>query len=812
MSWVLVTGGVCSGIGKGCVAAMLARVCARAGVPVAYQKLEPCLQGEIATLPNTHFGEIVCSPGGASFDGDVARAAFYVPGFQPDEDSDLSLGRLLSGVLERSRGTSAPRFQELDALLRARASAAGLTVIEVGGTAGELEHQVICEALRRALGVPALHVHLTALVSSPSGRRTTKPAQLSLEALALPAQLVLVRGATGGEEELAPLRALAGGGVVVQELAEDGDWPERAVVQVLFLPAVAGLLRRRLGIAPCADPLFERAQNSRHGADVTIIHDGAGAEGYASLVHRLRAWSSGRLKLQWQSSGAVPWSARGIVRVGEHLPLLLQHPPHVPTLEIVPRERGLSPRHFEARPDWWGSADAPTGDVARFVREVLEVSPREAGTVELAYAEPGFAARYLAASQEGALRDHAVLDELVARSLPAGERLSRSRILDVGCGSGRWAARLVAAGAREVVGVEPAPPMAAAARALGLERFRLLQVPIEHYVPEGSFDAVLASMSLDHVEYVAPVLRRLAAHLAPRGRLIITTEHPLRTAPRDGLRWVAEAGGERASRVKAYGEEGWRTFHWFDHPAAVHVYHRMAGTWARLLREAGLELVALHEPVSEAPRDAGNPRFWFLVAERPGARRPLVTVDGGAASGKTSLGEVLARRLEWTLVDTGLLQRAWAWWLLAGERSAPVRVWTEQGRMRCSVGTRDVTEELGSEVVAMACSQVSQHDAAREGLDTMLEELTRGQCIVTGRAMGRLYPDALVRIFLTASMEVRAARRGCSPGEIQQRDRRDAERGRLLEPDIDTLLLDTSDSGPEALAEMALYLIKSRLG
>lgn len=810
MRWVLVTGGVCSGIGKGCVAAMVARICARAGQRVVYQKLEPCLQGELEPLPNTLFGEIVRGTSGATFDGDVARASFYVPGFVPEEGADLSLGRLLGEVLVRTRGAPAPRFHDVDAALRARLQGESTTVVEVGGTAGEPEHQLVCEALRRVLGTPALHVHVTTLVASPSGRRTTKPAQLSLGALTLPVDMVLVRSVNAPEEELTPLRLAVGEAVPVRELEEDNDWPERAATRALLAPLVAPLFRRSLGVEPVPDSLFEPPQGDEaRFREVAVIHDEAGPDGYASLAHRLRAWSRGCLRIRWTQQGGQG-SASGVCRIGERSPVRLQLQPSMPALTIVPLEQGTSPRSLEARPDWWGTAETPVGPVASFVQAIVTAGPRQAGD-GLAYADPEFAAIYLAASQQEALRDHSMLDSLVGRALPAGERLQKARVLDVGCGAGRWAARLIAAGAREVVGVEPAPPMAAAAAALGLERFQLHHCAIEHYVPQGRFDAMLASMSLDHVEDLSGVLKRLAAHLKPHGRLIVSTEHPLRTAPRAGPRWTQEEGG-RSGRLRDYGHEGWRTFYWFDHPTPVRVYHRTLATWVEQLRDAGLELLALHEPVSPASQDAGNPRFWLLVARKPGARRLLVTVDGSAATGKTTFAQALASRLEWKMVDSGQFQRAFAWRWLARKREAPVRVHFEAGSARYQVGDRDVTDELGREAIASACGEVARAPREAEEMATMLEELTRERCVLTGRAMGRLHADALARFFLTAPLEVRAARRRCEPALLMERDRQDAERGRLLPPDIDAVSLDTGTQEPQVLVSRAVDIVRGRLG
>jgi len=124
----------------------------------------------------------------------------------------------------------------------------------------------------------------------------------------------------------------------------------------------------------------------------------------------------------------------------------------------------------------------------------------------------------------------------------------------------------------------------------------------------------------------------------------------------------------------------------------------------------------------------------------------------------------------------------------------------------------DVTEQLGDEAVAEACAEVARDAAAGAALAARLEEMTGERCIVAGRAVGRLHPDALARFYLAAPVAVRAARRGCRPAELEERDRRDVEHGRLLPPDIDALLLETASRGPDDLADRALALIRQRLG
>lgn len=602
--YVLVTGGAHADIGKGTVGAMLGRGIARGGRPVDYVKIDPCLQGDLGDLPNTAFGEIVVTPDGHAIDGDVARAAFLVPGFVPGPDSQCSLGRTLAAGLAslHAAGATAPRLAEvLDRLCPADGDR--LPIIEIGGTAGEPEHRLVVDALLRRYGAPALHVHVTAELVAAGHRRTTKPAQLSLAALPLPPEIVLVRGTSAPPPAL---KAMLPDRAALVPLADDPASPEWSAYRALCAAPVAALLRQRLGAAPAAETPPAAAD-----LEVAVVDDGGGPEAYASLVRRLRGWSGGRIAVRFGPPGP---DTAAVVRIGETSPSTVDAA-DFEVLEVVPGERARDPA---ARPDWRGTLDAPSGPVADFVARVLRGRSRPAAQSThrpMAYAIPDFARRYLRASDAGRLRDHAILDALVWRALPAPGALKGARILDLGCGAGRWSARLVEAGAH-VVGVEPSAPMADAAAARGLPRFELVRCEAERYRPDGLFDAVLAMMSLDHVADLPGVLRTLSPHLAPGARVVAATEHPLRTAPRHGPRWIEEPDG-RAARVRDYGRPGWRALRWFDRPEPVWVRHRTIEEWVAAFVGAGLELVAVREPVSDDPRDGGNPRFWLLVAQKP---------------------------------------------------------------------------------------------------------------------------------------------------------------------------------------------------
>ncbi len=148
----------------------------------------------------------------------------------------------------------------------------------------------------------------------------------------------------------------------------------------------------------------------------------------------------------------------------------------------------------------------------------------------------------------------------------------------------------------------------------------------------------------------------------------------------------------------------------------------------------------------------------------------IVTIDGPAGAGKSTIARQLADRLGIEYLDTGAMYRAVTWAALQqgidpADESALVQLIShlrydvDQDRIR--VDGVDVTQEIRDPAVARAVSQVAAHPAVREHLVRWQRELARGRSIVTeGRDQGTVvFPDADVKIFLTASAEERARRR-----------------------------------------------------
>ena len=186
-----------------------------------------------------------------------------------------------------------------------------------------------------------------------------------------------------------------------------------------------------------------------------------------------------------------------------------------------------------------------------------------------------------------------------------------------------------------------------------------------------------------------------------------------------------------------------------------------------------------------------------------------VAIDGPAAAGKGTIARALAARFGLGHLDTGLLYRAVGAKVLAG--ADPV----EAAR---SLTPDDLTGDLRTNEVAEAASRVAVIPEVREALRRFQRDFAQreGGAVLDGRDIGTVIcPDADVKLFVTASPEVRAHRRwqelgGTRPleqvlAEVRARDARDA--GRTLspmKPAPDALILDTSEMTIEQAVKAAI--------
>lgn len=225
------------------------------------------------------------------------------------------------------------------------------------------------------------------------------------------------------------------------------------------------------------------------------------------------------------------------------------------------------------------------------------------------------------------------------------------------------------------------------------------------------------------------------------------------------------------------------------------------------------------------------------------AAPPVIAIDGPTASGKGTVAQRVARALGWHYLDSGSLYRLTALGALRGmagpealagaSGAGPVPGGAEPAiaafaaRLpaifegdRIFLDDADVTEPIREEEVGNAASRIAAMPAVRAALVERQRAFRRTPGLVAdGRDMGTvIFPDAALKIFLTATPEARAKRRykqliekGFSANlssllrDLEERDRRDASRAVApLAPAEDAQVVDSTELGIEETAERVL--------
>lgn len=204
----------------------------------------------------------------------------------------------------------------------------------------------------------------------------------------------------------------------------------------------------------------------------------------------------------------------------------------------------------------------------------------------------------------------------------------------------------------------------------------------------------------------------------------------------------------------------------------------------------------------------------------------VITIDGPAASGKSSVAREVARRLGVPFVSSGLLYRGVAWMVLnAGLANADeeaVMACLDQHSVELVPGLQgnllilDGVEryrELHTEEIDRSVSRVAGMDGVREWVKERIRAM-KGSFVVEGRDMGSIvFPDAPHKFYLDAPVEIRAARRLSERDvglaeltrQLAERDERDA---RQLAPAPDALRIDTGVLDVDGVANVIVRRIQ----
>jgi len=213
---------------------------------------------------------------------------------------------------------------------------------------------------------------------------------------------------------------------------------------------------------------------------------------------------------------------------------------------------------------------------------------------------------------------------------------------------------------------------------------------------------------------------------------------------------------------------------------------------------------------------------------------PVIAIDGPSASGKGTIAQRVAGALGFHYLESGALYRVIALISLREQTLSESRLAGIAASMdlRFSVGhiyvqNQDVTEEVRSEEVGNRASEVARMGPVRQALLGRQRHFRQPPGLVAdGRDMGTVvFPDAVLKVFLTASPQVRAERRykqliekGINANlralsrDLQERDARDANRAVApLIPAPDSQVLDSSALSIEAVVDRILRMYEERV-
>ena len=218
--------------------------------------------------------------------------------------------------------------------------------------------------------------------------------------------------------------------------------------------------------------------------------------------------------------------------------------------------------------------------------------------------------------------------------------------------------------------------------------------------------------------------------------------------------------------------------------------------------------------------------------------RNIITIDGPSGVGKGTLAFSLAERLKWNILDSGLLYRLVGYLSLEEKLESVIEIvlFLDKSKIQlitnfkegiCEIELNDkvLGKELRNENIASRASELAKEEEIRNAIIKIQRNAydPKKGLIADGRDMGTIiFPEAALKVFLQASVEVRAERRANQLKEkgmsvimhdllelIQQRDKEDINRNiSPLKPAEDSLIIDTSNLSIKEVEEKVMENFK----
>ncbi|MFH1126026.1 MAG: CTP synthase (glutamine hydrolyzing) [Candidatus Altiarchaeota archaeon] len=321
VKYIVVTGGVLSGLGKGVTTASIGRILKDRGYEVIPIKIDGYVNVDPGTMNPYEHGEVFVLDDGSECDLDLGHYERFL-NTNLTGNSNITTGSVYKTVIEKERrgdylGKTVQVIPHITDEIKRRIKTfkADIVLIEVGGTVGDIENQVFIETLRQMSREPDnefLFVHLSYVPTIISGEQKTKPTQHSVkELLSMGIQPNIIIGRSEGRLSNETKRKIGlFCGVGVEEVLSNPTLEDTYLVPMEFVRQnLDGIITKKLNLKPMPvytskwEHLVEKITNNKHEITIGIFGKYTGLEdAYLSIKESFKhagAMHSCKVNLKW---------------------------------------------------------------------------------------------------------------------------------------------------------------------------------------------------------------------------------------------------------------------------------------------------------------------------------------------------------------------------------------------------------------------------------------------------------------------------------------------------------------------------------